>query len=232
MTNVETPKKKARCQFISKIGSRCHADPQVGKDWCFFHDPEQKKKQAEARKQGGEARSRQIEPELKLPPDLPVVSLETAGNIFDLMEQTVHHLQCGKMDIRAARALAYLSSLLLRALKADQPRIATLLADTINQVRGGETDLPTAKTIGHLTSIMLTALKQEAEEQAALQPAESTRLPGTPPSNALAKLARRLGVQFVATPIATAKSPESQQPHPAVLNGTANANTACQPLSS
>ena len=48
MTNAETPKKKPRCEFITKNGSRCHADPQTGKDWCFMHDPEKKQKQAEA----------------------------------------------------------------------------------------------------------------------------------------------------------------------------------------
>src|SRR6516164_9688661 len=109
MNNPEAPAKKPRCQFISKIGARCQADPQVGKDWCFFHDPEQKKKQAEARKQGGEARSRQIEPELTLPPDLPMVLLESPGAVFELLAQTVHHVQCRKMDVRAAQTIAYLS---------------------------------------------------------------------------------------------------------------------------
>src|SRR5262245_27681340 len=43
---MESSSKKPRCQFISKIGARCQADPQTGKDYCFFHDPDQKKKQA------------------------------------------------------------------------------------------------------------------------------------------------------------------------------------------
>ncbi len=220
MTNVEVPKKKPRCQFISKIGSRCHADPQIGKEYCFFHDPEQKKKQAEARKQGGEARSRQTSPELTLPPDLPAVPLQKAGDVFELMAETVHHLQCRTMDVRAAQALAYLSSLLLRALKAGQSRIAHLLSDTINQVRRGETDLRTAKTIGHLTSIMLTALKQEAEELAAAQPAEPTRPGEAMRAGALAELGRRVGIESVTTPIA-AKPPDDHGLHPAVTSTVA-----------
>src|SRR5215468_8902533 len=96
-------KKTPRCQFISKIGSRCHADPQVGKDWCFFHDPEQKKKQAEARKQGGEARSRQSEPELTLPPNLSVLPLKNGSDLRMLMVETINHLRCRKMDLRSAR---------------------------------------------------------------------------------------------------------------------------------
>src|SRR5215471_3059346 len=140
MINPEAPAKKPRCQFISKNGSRCHADPQTGKDWCFMHDPEQKKKQAEARKQGGEARSRQIEPEITLPPNLPTVRLEKAGDVYELLAQHVDHLRVRKIDVRIAQAIAYLASLLLRALKAGRPFLAKLMADTINEVRQGETD--------------------------------------------------------------------------------------------
>jgi hypothetical protein len=215
MNNIQAPNKKPRCEFISKTGSRCHADPQTGKDWCFFHDPEQKKKQAEARKQGGEARSRQTEPEITLPPDLPVVRLATSRNVFDLLAETVRHLQCGEMDIHAAKALAYLSSLLLRALKAGAPGIAGLLSDTINQVRRDETDLQTGKTIGHLASIMLTALKQEAEEEAIM----ASEALAAKTANSLAKLAARFSGETGR--IAVAQPPDGPKPHPAVINAMA-----------
>jgi hypothetical protein len=228
MNNGEAPRKKPRCQFISKIGSRCQADPQTGKDYCFFHDPDQKKKQAEARKQGGDARSRQAEPEIKLSPNLPAVRLEKAGDVHDLLALTVNHLRCGQIDVRVAQALAYLASLVLRALKADQSGIAHLLSDTINEVRRGETDLRTAKTIGHLTAIMLTALKQEAEEQAASTMANVVRPPQPVTADALAELARRFGVQSVPNAIA-ANPPDAGKPHPAVINGMAAANTATHP---
>src|SRR5215471_1067938 len=232
MKSAETPKKKPRCRHISKIGSRCHADPQTGKDYCFFHDPEQKKKQAEARKQGGEVRSRQTEPELTLPPNLPDVRLEKSGDVFELMEETVYHLQCGTMDVRAANALAYLASLLLRTLKAGRPRIAKLLADTINRVRQGETDLRTAKTIGHLTSIMLTALKQEAEEgqvgpmveMPAIRPAEPMRA-NLPTRNSAADVPSNGSVQALIAAIAAVKPPDNPELHPAVTTG-ATAGTA------
>jgi hypothetical protein len=236
MKTEEAPTKKPRCHFISKIGSRCQADPQTGKDYCFFHDPDQKKKQAEARKQGGEARSRQTEPEIKLPANLADVRLQKAGDVHDLLAVTVNHLRCGQIDVRVAQALAYLASLLLRALKADQSGVAHLLSDTINEVRRGQTDLRTAKTIGNLTAIMLTALKQEAQEASmmetqAIQPAGSTRPPQPVSADALADLARRFGVQSVPTAIA-ANPPDAGKPHPAVINGMANANAASQSLSS
>src|SRR6266849_3720832 len=119
MNNIETPNKKPRCQYISKIGSRCQADPQTGKAYCFFHDPGQKSKQAAARRQGGEARSRQTEPEITLPPNLPAIPLRKASDVFELLSQTVNHFRRGQMEMRAAKAIAYLASLLLRALKQD-----------------------------------------------------------------------------------------------------------------
>jgi hypothetical protein len=199
-----------------------------------MHDPEKKQKQAEAQKHGGEARTRQISPEVKLPPDLPILRLETSRNVYDLMLETVHHLHCNKMDIRSAKALAYLSSLLLRTFKAGQRHIAPLLSDTINKVRLGEIDLTTAKTIGHLASIMLIAMKQEAEEYAALQPAEPAGLPEAP-SNSLAVLARYLGIESVPAPRNGTTAQDDHKVHPAAIarvNGAANASAASQPLSS
>ncbi len=181
MNNVETPHKKPRCQYISKIGARCQADPQTGKAYCFFHDPGQKSKQAAARRQGGEARSRQTEPEITLPPNLPAIPLHKASDVFELLAQTVNHFRRGEMDMRAAKTIGYLASLLLRALKENtQPAVAELLADTINQFRCGQVELRAAKTIGHLASLMLGALKQAAlEEQAAsaaaIRPTQATR---------------------------------------------------------
>ena len=250
MTNPQAPQRKPRCSHITKSGQRCHADPQTGKDWCFMHDPEKKQKQAEAQKHGGEARTRQISPEVKLPPDLPVLQLESSANVYDLMFETVHHLHCGKMDTRSARALAYLSAILLRCIKSGQGHIVMLLSDTINKVRLGEIDLTTAKTVGHLASIMLIAMKQAAEEYAALEPAEPAPLPEAP-SNSLAMLARRLGIESVPAPridaatlagiekvmaaVHAAKPPDDSKPHPAAIagaNGAANASATSQPLSS
>ena len=237
MTNPQAPQRKPRCSHITKSGQRCHADPQTGKDWCFMHDPEQKKKQAEARKQGGEARSRQIEPELTLPPNLPVVRLEKAGDVYDLLAQHVDHLRGRKLDVRVAQAIAYLASLLLRALKAGRPSVAGLMADTINEVRRGETDLRTAKAIGHLFSVMLTALKQEVEEvqaQAAMEAEPTTRpTPGVRGCEApRIDSATLAGIEAVMAAVRAAKPPDDPKPYPAVLNGKGTVNTASQAVAS
>jgi len=51
MKNAEVNAKTPRCRYISKIGARCHGDVEAGKFYCFFHDPEQKNKQAQAQKE-------------------------------------------------------------------------------------------------------------------------------------------------------------------------------------
>jgi hypothetical protein len=225
MKPEETPKKKPRCQFISKIGSRCQADPQTGKGYCFFHDPEQKKKQAEARKQGGEVRTRQMEPEANARPCLPAVRLESSGDVFELMALTVNHLRCGQIDVRVAQVLAYLASLVLRALKANQPMTVQLLSDIINEVRRGETNLRTAKTIGNLTAIMLTALKQEAQERQVDSITEKEAMrPAEPASPTQAMQHDR--IEAVIRPITAAEPLDDYQPHAAFINGMAAANQA------
>jgi hypothetical protein len=224
---MESSNKKPRCRHISKIGSRCQADPQTGKNYCFFHDPDQKKKQAEARKQGGETRTSQMEPAR---PNLPYVRLDSSGAVFELLALTVNHLRCAMIDVPAARTIAYLASLLLRALKADQPRTAQLLSDIINEVRSGQTDLRTAKTIGNLTAIMLTALKQEAQKNQSAAAMLEARRPAEPKHPAQAP--RHDTIESLITQIVTAKPPDDQEPHPVVISSIAVPNTASQSLSS
>ncbi len=233
MNNVETPSKKPRCQYISKIGARCQADPQTGKAHCFFHDPDQKSKQAAARRQGGEARSRQTEPEITLPPNPSAIPLQKASDVFELLSQTVNHFRRGQMDMRAAKAIAYLASLLLRALKANtQPSVAELLADTINQFRCGQVELRAAKTIGHLASLMLSALKQDALEEQTTSRGEATHPAAIRQAQAaLAEAPRHDSIEAATTPIVPSKPPKDHEPHPAVL-GMATVATADHPEAS
>src|SRR5712691_7722304 len=231
MNNVETPNKKPRCQYISKIGARCQADPQTGKAYCFFHDPDQKGKQAAARRQGGEARSRQTEPEITLPPNLSAIRLQKASDVFELLSQTVNHFRRGQMDMRAAKTIAYLASLLLRALKANtQPSVAELLADTINQFRSGQVELRAAKTIGHLASLMLSALKQGALEEQATSAGEATR-PAAAIRQAQAappETPRHDSIEAATTPIVPSK-PLKDHELPQTVLGMATVATADHP---
>lgn len=129
MKNAEVNAKNPRCQYISKIGSRCHADVQTGKSYCFFHDPGQKDKQAQARKQGGEARSHEID-KITMPPDLPVIPLVTPFDVARLLAETINQFRRKEIDLRAAKAISNMASLLLRSLKdaAMQPASAPAMS--------------------------------------------------------------------------------------------------------
>src|SRR5260370_16345619 len=83
---------KPRCQHTSKNGSPCQADPQTGKPYCFFHDPEQQQKRATARKHGGKVRSGATEKKTSIPPNLPPKSLEPPPNLPPLHQQTINQL--------------------------------------------------------------------------------------------------------------------------------------------
>src|SRR6266852_1440083 len=177
MNNVEAPHKKPRCQYISKIGSRCQADPQTGKAYCFFHDPGQKGKQAAARRQGGEARSRQTEPEITLPPNLSVMPLQKASDVVELLAQTVNHFRRGQIELRAAKTIGHLASLMLSALKqaaleeqTTSGGEATRPAGTIRQAQAARPEAPRRDSIEAATTPIAPAkpLKDHAPHPAVL----------------------------------------------------------------
>src|SRR5260370_15923035 len=59
----------SRCHHTSEDGTNCKAPAQSGKYYCFFHDPAQKEKRAEANRNGGAMRGRRGEAP-PLPPPL------------------------------------------------------------------------------------------------------------------------------------------------------------------
>ncbi|HTD23244.1 MAG TPA: hypothetical protein VK738_11350, partial [Terriglobales bacterium] len=106
---------KPRCQHFSEDGSRCKADPQTGKPYCFFHDPDQKQKQAAARKQGGQIRSRP--PEVILPPGYKPGPLKDLSQVHQLLEDIANYVCSGEMDLRTGRFLCHLGNSVLAVLK-------------------------------------------------------------------------------------------------------------------
>jgi hypothetical protein len=108
---------KPRCQHFNKNGSRCQADPQTGKPYCFFHDkdPEQKQKQAAARKAGGEARSRA--PQTILPPNFKPGPLKDLSQVHQFLEDIANSIISGEMDLHTGRALCYVANTILGVMK-------------------------------------------------------------------------------------------------------------------
>ncbi len=108
---------KPRCQHTSKNGSPCQADPQTGKPYCFFHDPEQQQKRATARKHGGKVRSGATEKKTFMPPNLSAKSLETPSDVAALLEETINQFRRGEIDIDTAKAVGQMANVMLSLMK-------------------------------------------------------------------------------------------------------------------
>jgi hypothetical protein len=97
-----------RCSAKNRNGKRCGAWALVGKVKCSLHlDP------GRAAQMGSKHGSRTVlhsEAVLMEPP-------KTAGDVRDVLADTMSQVHSRKMDVRIANSLAYISTTLLRALE-------------------------------------------------------------------------------------------------------------------
>ena len=106
------PKQRAReqCKAKTKAGSPCRA-PAVEAGLCFCHaHPEEL---AELGRQGGlkNRRWKVGNGELEHRP------LKSVGQVSELLEETINRVRQGPFDLRAANAIGFLASILLRAME-------------------------------------------------------------------------------------------------------------------
>ena len=106
------------CCHQHEDGTNCKAPAQSGKDYCFFHDPAQKEKRAEANRNGGAMRGRREEAAPLLPPNPPLVSFKTFDDVGQFFEQVTNYVLQGQMDARTANCLRQLASGRLRVFEA------------------------------------------------------------------------------------------------------------------
>jgi hypothetical protein len=99
-----------RCSAKNRSGKRCGAWPVTGGDKCALHsDPERA-----ARMGSKHGRSTALAPSLAAPPMEPP---KTAGDIRDVLANTMAQVHAHKMDTKTANALAYVATSLLRAIE-------------------------------------------------------------------------------------------------------------------
>src|SRR5215467_12429171 len=98
---------KPHCEHIDDHGARCKGTPQKGKKFCFMHDPEQKEKQTEARRKGGEVRA-QLYPR-KIPPDFHYQPPKDHAQLEALLDQLAIYYTEDEMDLRSARFYCYIA---------------------------------------------------------------------------------------------------------------------------
>ena len=100
---------RAQCKARTKAGVPCQA-PAVEGDLCFCHaHPE---RLAELGRQGGRKNRHWKADEL----DLQQIPLKSIGDVNGLLEETINRVRRGPFDLRAANAIGFLASTLLKAL--------------------------------------------------------------------------------------------------------------------
>jgi len=121
------------CEAVNKDGKPCGGYRLVGSEYCSAHDPENKAAMAEARRLGGITTGQRIA--LRV---LEESAFEgaTVGSVGDLLVETINQVRTGKIDIRVANAVGYLSNILIRAREtADLELRLEKLETTLEEMR-------------------------------------------------------------------------------------------------
>jgi hypothetical protein len=125
---------REQCKAQTKAGGMCAA-PAVERGLCFFHaHPE---KLAELGRQGGKSNRRWN------PADGNVskIPLKSIADVSGLLEETINRVRHGPFDLRAANAIGFLASVLLRSLEQGpieerMAKIEATLAANASQTKG------------------------------------------------------------------------------------------------
>ncbi len=86
----------------------------VNSDFCFFHDPKNRKDQQAARREGGLARLKPRKT-VALPAKAADVKLETASDVSRLLSETISQVRRGEIDVRITNSVGYLANIILKA---------------------------------------------------------------------------------------------------------------------
>ena len=131
------------CKFVDENGEPCEAFALKGSEYCWFHDPDKLQERIEACKKGGKVGTREVLPESN-------VKINSLKDIVRLLESTINDVRTGKVDVRIANSVAYLSGVLRQVMEQEflEKRIDTLEkeVDRVNQVRSrGSAPLTTSR---------------------------------------------------------------------------------------
>ena len=118
-----------QCKHVKADGTRCRARKVHASAYCFFHDPARAAERAAARQAGGRKGKAAV-----LPPDTPLRPVRTAGDVIELLGETIHQVRTGTLDPRVGNCIGYLSAIVLKA--TEQGEMEQRLAALENIVAG------------------------------------------------------------------------------------------------
>jgi len=104
-----------KCEFIKTNGVKCEAHAIKGSEFCYFHNPDiSDEEKREAQSNGGKTKA------LTLKEPLPELVLAEPADTVLLITDTISRVRAGKLDIRTANCLGFLSDKLLKAFEVSQ----------------------------------------------------------------------------------------------------------------
>jgi len=104
-----------KCEFIKPDGTKCEAYAIKGSEFCYFHNPDiSDEEKKEAQSNGGKTKA------LTLKEPLPELVLAEPADTVLLITDTISRVRAGKLDIRTANCLGFLSDKLLKAFEVSQ----------------------------------------------------------------------------------------------------------------
>jgi len=98
---------------MTRAGARCASYCIEGSDFCYWHAPEKAEDRKQARSRGGHARHGRS---LATAGGIDV-ALSSVGDVCKLLEATARDLLSLENSVSRARAIAYVSSVAIRALE-------------------------------------------------------------------------------------------------------------------
>ncbi len=100
-----------RCSAQNRNGKRCGAWAVTGATECALHSDPGRAAQLGAR-HGGRVKARSVSEV----PALPHRSLKSAGEVCEMLEETINSVRQGVLDIRTANTIGFLAGIQLKAL--------------------------------------------------------------------------------------------------------------------
>ena len=98
------------CKANTRKGKHCKSPPQIGLQYCFFHDPVNSENRKAASSKGGKRGKMST-----LPPQTPNHVIKSARDVVNLLSESVSQVRRGEIDPRIAHAVGYLSGIILKA---------------------------------------------------------------------------------------------------------------------
>jgi len=128
-----------QCQMEKRNGIQCGARARSGRKYCAFHS--EPGRAAELGSKGGRRRAVYSPDSLK-----EFAAPKSAGDLRDLLAQSIIEIRAGKLDPKLANSISYLGAGFLRALEvADiEPRIEELERELETARQVAATDGPEA----------------------------------------------------------------------------------------